>query len=132
MSDQTGLPDREQTSEYEEHSAVLPASRVDAFTLGNATGVIMPVTNFCRATHAQTGAVCELPNGHEQNHRGPFAHGIAQWPEATTRATCETNGHIWGHDKCCVFCGVSLFAEPLVEVGDTIVSKFGNLWTCEA
>jgi hypothetical protein len=47
-------------------------------------------------------------------------------------ATCETNGHIWGHDKCCVFCGLSLFAEPLVEVGDTIVSKFGNLWICEA
>jgi len=34
----------------------------------------------CGAKHDSTQAVCELPVGHTQNHRGPFAHGTAQWP----------------------------------------------------
>ena len=34
----------------------------------------------CGAKHDSTQAVCELPVGHAQNHRGPFAHGTAQWP----------------------------------------------------
>ena len=38
------------------------------------------VTVSCGAT-SDTGAVCALPAGHTENHRGPFAHGIAQWPK---------------------------------------------------
>lgn len=34
----------------------------------------------CGTVHRETGAECDLLLGHEQNHRGRFAHGIAQWP----------------------------------------------------
>jgi len=35
---------------------------------------------FCGALHVDTGAVCELPLDHDENHRGSFSRGIAQWP----------------------------------------------------
>lgn len=34
-------------------------------------------------------AVCELEPGHEQNHRGPFKHGIAQWPRGAAPPDSE-------------------------------------------
>jgi hypothetical protein len=36
---------------------------------------------ICDAVHSETGAICELPKGHTQNHRGAFDNGIAQWPD---------------------------------------------------
>lgn len=39
-----------------------------------------PVAPRCQARHESTGAICELWPHHPQNHRGPFEHGIAQWP----------------------------------------------------
>lgn len=33
----------------------------------------------CSVVHAATGAVCQLPVGHGENHRGAFARGISQW-----------------------------------------------------
>lgn len=35
---------------------------------------------LCFDLHAQSGARCQLPAGHVENHKGEFAHGIAQWP----------------------------------------------------
>ena len=35
---------------------------------------------LCGALHMDTGAVCELPLDHAENHRGSFSRGIAQWP----------------------------------------------------
>ena len=45
----------------------------------------------CDARHPETGARCELPLDHAENHRGAFAHGIAQWPypEAAPTQTPE-------------------------------------------
>ena len=40
-------------------------------------------TPLCQTVHPSTGAKCELPPGHEQNHRGQFDNGIAQWPRET-------------------------------------------------
>lgn len=37
-------------------------------------------TEACAAKHPSTGAVCERASGHHGNHRGPFSHGITQWP----------------------------------------------------
>jgi hypothetical protein len=34
----------------------------------------------CGEIHPTTRARCELHLGHQQNHRGTFDHGIAQWP----------------------------------------------------
>jgi len=47
--------------------------------------------HYCNAVHNGTGAVCELLPDHIENHRGPFAHGITQWPvdDHTTRAIAE-------------------------------------------
>lgn len=41
----------------------------------------------CDARHAETGARCELPLDHVENHRGRFAHGIAQWPYPDSQPT---------------------------------------------
>lgn len=38
-------------------------------------------TPKCGEIHRESGAACELPQGHVQNHSGPFAHGHAQWPQ---------------------------------------------------
>lgn len=35
---------------------------------------------LCDARHPETGATCELPMDHDENHRGAFRYGIAQWP----------------------------------------------------
>jgi hypothetical protein len=35
---------------------------------------------WCGAEHEATGAICQLPPGHLQNHRGAFNNGIVQWP----------------------------------------------------
>lgn len=43
----------------------------------------------CGERHDATGAICELPAGHTENHRGAFVHGISQWPGDGERpATC--------------------------------------------
>jgi hypothetical protein len=39
-----------------------------------------PQAQWCGADHPGTGAVCQLPPGHRENHRGAFEGGIAQWP----------------------------------------------------
>jgi len=39
-----------------------------------------PDRSFCEAVHAETGAVCGLHPGHEQNHKGVFKHGITRDP----------------------------------------------------
>ena len=51
----------------------------------------------CGAKHDSTQAVCELPVGHAQNHRGPFAHGTAQWPAPA--APEEEKRNKWRLDK---------------------------------
>jgi hypothetical protein len=33
----------------------------------------------CDAIHLTTGAACELPIDHLENHRGAFRHGVMQW-----------------------------------------------------
>ena len=45
--------------------------------------------------------------------------------------TCDTNGHIYGYASQCVFCGTPR-ELPVLDVGDVVVSKFGNRWRCEA
>jgi hypothetical protein len=46
----------------------------------------------CAVVHAGTGAACELPQGHTENHRGTYAHGIAQWPRERVAPVCATCG----------------------------------------
>jgi len=50
--------------------------------LAGPDGRRAPDRSFCEAVHAETGAVCGLHPGHEQNHKGIFKHGITQWPVA--------------------------------------------------
>ena len=69
-----------------------------------AAPVAAPVPEYpCPARHDLTGAQCELPNGHTQNHRGAFAHGTVQWeitrssgvsmaPAPETPAKCNGQG----------------------------------------
>jgi hypothetical protein len=38
----------------------------------------------CDALHAATGARCELPPAHPQNHRGHKGHTTVQWPYPQT------------------------------------------------
>jgi 5'-3' exonuclease len=45
-----------------------------------ADAVAGATTEACPAVH-DTGADCELPRGHKQNHRGVFQHGTVQWPD---------------------------------------------------
>ena len=41
-----------------------------------------PMCGAVREIVAGMRAICELPQGHSENHRGPMVHGaIAQWPE---------------------------------------------------
>lgn len=39
------------------------------------------VNRACGQKHESTGAICSLPLGHVQNHRGDFLRGTAQWPK---------------------------------------------------
>jgi len=41
---------------------------------------VEPTPPRCGARHQMTGVVCELQQGHAENHRGEDSHAIAQWP----------------------------------------------------
>lgn len=76
----------------------------------------------CRATHAATGAVCELPAGHIQNHRGPFAQGIAQWPEpsVTTDPWERHTADLVDPESGAVWLGASVYIADAVDAALTL------------
>jgi len=41
----------------------------------------MNPNQLCGAIHQSTGATCEKPVEHLENHCGPFLHGTVQWPK---------------------------------------------------
>lgn len=64
-----------------------------------------PPADTCGAVNSSTGATCDLPRGHVQNHRGPFDHGIAQWPPADVGADQQNEikcgrGHLQRQPTC--------------------------------
>lgn len=58
------------------------ATTVQKPAFADAVAGVKPETRACPAIHKETGAECELPFGHAQNHRGVFKHGTVQWPDA--------------------------------------------------
>jgi hypothetical protein len=86
---------------------------------------------WCGAEHEATGAICQLPPGHLQNHRGAFNNGIVQWPhqpiirmsatpappEASHRALREALVKVRAHTSYLPGAPRQLLAELLASIG---------------
>ena len=84
---------------------------------------------LCGALHLGTGAVCELPLDHAENHRGSFSRGIAQWPYESVEpagAACDGGVAVRWCPRCGTCTCPSQESQPNEWVDDPLCPIHGS------
>lgn len=89
----------------------------------------------CGVMHSDTGACCERPKGHAENHRGAYAHGVAQWPYvvgewlASMALTCVCSREVAGRVAAATMQRVIAEADRVVMPRDAHMELWRRLTT---
>lgn len=88
----------------------------------------------CDAIHLETGAVCELPLDHTENHRGAFRGGVAQWPYPAPVSLVEPEPCVWRDIATVPKDGTRILLTPAVWTAERVVSAYYRLgmWWVES
>jgi len=80
------------------------------------------LNQLCGAIHGSTGARCEKPVEHLENHIGQFLHGTVQWPKEES-SRLPTDAEINRLEKAAWDAGVDQALVYLRDERDTLTAR---------